>query len=199
MGDFEQDFWGNCANTYGEETKQFLYMRHMGFEQIRTWRSGFVFDMGGRSVIDIGGGPCSVLLKCQGLARGLVVDPGDWPDWVSARYDAVGIGWQKMSGEELCLLKPFGLALIYNVLQHTEDPEKVVANASAHSKELRMFEWIDIDPHEGHPHKLTEAELNRWAGREGKVVELHGESECSGRAWVLGAPPPKGRNKRVVL
>lgn len=84
-------------------------------------------------------------------------------------------------------MAPFDIALLYNVLQHVEDPEKVIANARAISPrgELHMFEWIDIPPHEGHPHMLTEAMLSKATGRRGRVVELRGEYECTGRAWVV--------------
>lgn len=188
---FEADFWGDCCNTYGEETKQLLYMKLMGFRIQKTWRSSFVFDGEGKSIIDIGGGPCSVLLKFENLSHGRVVDPGEYPAWVRDRYVEAGIDYYQERGEDqvryVLGLKPnFDIALIYNCLQHCDDPEKVIANAKATAQDLRMFEWIDIPPHEGHPHMLTEASLNRWVGgRPGKTIQLFGESECTGRAWYL--------------
>lgn len=88
---FEEDFWGNRVNTYGEETKQLLYMREMGFPTGKTWRSSFTWNMGGRTVVDIGGGPSSVLLKCNDLGRAVVVDPAVYPEWVKSRYLAANI------------------------------------------------------------------------------------------------------------
>lgn len=185
---FEADFWGNCANTYGEETKQLLYLKFMGFPMRSTWRSSFVFDGQGKSIADIGGGPCSVLLKFENLGPSMVIDPAIYPSWVVDRYDTSGITYYLGRGEDFVSHlgpNPFDLALIYNCLQHVDDPEKIIANARANAKELRMFEWIDMPPHEGHLHMLTEADLNRWAGRPGKTVRLYGENECTGRAWYL--------------
>ncbi len=187
--DFERDFWGPaCKNTYNEETKQLKYLELMGFVPTPTWRTKHSYDVGGRSIVDIGGGPCSVLLKFENLGRGLVVDPTPYPDWVERRYLAASISWARIPAESMGWAGEFDLALVYNCLQHTQDPEKIIANARRAAKELRMCEWIDIPPHEGHPHMLTKEALNKWTGRKGRVVELHGENECYGRLWVLGPP-----------
>jgi hypothetical protein len=185
--DLESRFWGNCTRSLGEELKQITYMSRMGFPLVRTWRSGFNFDAEGRSIIDIGGGPVSVLLKMENLESGTVVDPGEYPNWVESRYSEARIGFVPERGEDLESSEdPFDLALIYNCLQHCDDPAKVIANARVCARELRMFEWVDLPPHEGHPHMLTEAKLNEWAGRPGVVETFTGENECHGRAWYLG-------------
>lgn len=189
--DLEMRFWGDCTRSLGEELKQQVYAREMGFPLVSTWRSPFNWDAQGRSVIDIGGGPVSMLLKMENLAVGTVVDPGDYPDWVRARYDAAGITLLSRAGEDLpqwMFVRKYALALIYNCLQHTSDPARIIANAHAVALELRMFEWIDIPPHPGHPQMLTAAALDEWAGRPGRVKQFDGENGCFGRAWILGAP-----------
>jgi hypothetical protein len=187
--DFEMSFWGDCTRSYGEETKQRLYMRYMEIPEAVTWRSPVNYDFGGRSVIDIGGGPTSVLLKGENLKpRSVVVDPGDYPDWVLLRYTQVGIIWLKQRGEDLKLDAGvrFDLALVYNCMQHCSSPEQIIINAMEASRgKLKVFEWIDTPPHLGHPHELKASDLERWTGQKGEVVELHGEYGCSGRAWVL--------------
>jgi hypothetical protein len=185
--DLESRFWGSCINSYNEETKQLLYLKLMGFTPTPTWRTPYNFDGNNQSFIDIGGGPCSVLLKFENRKRGgsLVVDPGDYPSWVSARYGAADIILLQARAEDIVEASVFDVALIYNCLQHVDDPEKIIANAKACSKQLRCFEWIDTPPHEGHPQMLTEEALNRWCGAIGRVVTLRGESECYGRAWIL--------------
>jgi len=187
--DFEMSFWADCTRSFGEESKQILYMELMEIPRVETWRSPLNYDFGGRSVIDIGGGPCSVLLKGENLKpRSVVVDPGNYPDWVLMRYGLSGIIWHKARGEDIDTNGGggrFDLALIYNCLQHCSDPEKIIANARAVSGHLKIFEWIDIPPHEGHPHELKASDLERWTRQKGEVIELHGEYGCSGRAWVL--------------
>jgi hypothetical protein len=191
--DLESRFWGNCGSTFGEESKQRVYLREMGFVEHHVWHAGgFAWDAKGRSIIDIGGGPVSALLKMENLGLpSLVADPGAYPPWVQARYEAARIGYERVIGENLIVsgaFDHFDLALIYNCLQHCEDPAKVVANAitAAGVSGLRMFEWIDIEPHPGHPHMLTQAKLEEWTGRKGVVKEFQGENGCFGRAWILG-------------
>jgi hypothetical protein len=183
--DLEMRFWGDCCNTYGEETKQLVYLNRMGFKIAPTWRSPVSFDGDGKSFLDIGGGPCSVLLKFENVGRRIVVDPGNYPDWITKRYQQAGIEHVRLRAEEFkrdwIMLD---CALIYNCLQHVDDPRVIVENAIASSRELKMFEWIDIPPHEGHPHMLTEAMLNAWTGQHGTVEQMN-QDGCVGRAWYI--------------
>jgi hypothetical protein len=38
----------------------------------------------------------------------------------------------------------------------------VIANARAAADVVRVFEWIDVEPHLGHPHELTSVLLDEW-------------------------------------
>jgi hypothetical protein len=175
----EAGFWGTCANTYGEETKQLLYAEKMGLRKFTSYS----IDGGGRSYLDVGGGPASLLLKFVNVGRRVVVDPCPYPRWVYDRYAAAGVESVVVAGEDVASASHFfDVALIYNVLQHVRDPEVVVRNARAASRELRMFEWVDIPPHPGHLHCLTQELLEEWAGAAGQV-EVFARSECYGRAW----------------
>ena len=62
------------------------------------------FDLMDRSVVDIGGGPASLLLKCMNKGRAVVADPSVFPDWVTARYEACGIEYWRMEGESPSLV-----------------------------------------------------------------------------------------------
>ncbi len=160
--DFEAAYWGDCTNTYDEESKQYVYATFM-----RIPRVGFSFDGRGASVLDIGGGPVSMLLKTTGAGVRMVADPGAsyWPTWVMHRYGCAGIEVNPVRGEDLAIPSGFyGEAWIYNVLQHTDDPERVIANARKVAPVLRIFEWVGVPAHEGHPHELHEEELLKWLG-----------------------------------
>lgn len=168
---FEANWWGDCANTYGEESKQIAYARVMDLDP-GTWRGGDhwpIWDFEGKKVLDIGGGPSSMLLKSR-FATGVVVDPCPYPGWVEERYKAHGVEYVVQPAEEFLPGEPdqyFDLALTYNCLQHTMDPEAIVRGMRRVAKEVRIFEWVDLAPHPGHPHELHARELAEWLG-EGK-------------------------------
>ena len=97
------------------------------------------------------------------------------------RYTAKGIDIQIAPGEEA---EEYGWdeVWIYNCMQHAIDPGKIIANAKKAAPILRLFEWIDVPAHDGHPHELTEANLNEWIGQKGNVIQL-AESGCYGKAY----------------
>ena len=83
---FEQQYWGNCCNTFDEDQKHYVYGRLMNLS-----RDGYHFNVFGSSILDIGGGPSSMLLKCKNLSEGKVVDPISYPQWTKDRYQSMNI------------------------------------------------------------------------------------------------------------
>ena len=179
--DSERDWWGDCANTFGEETKQLVYAKRMGLTAFHLDGHWPVFELGGRSVLDVGGGPCSMLLKCVGRTKATVVDPCPYPSWVAHRYQTAGTTYLQQPAE-----KPLPLghdeAWIYNVLQHVQDPGQIIRNMQASAPVIRIFEWINIPPHQGHPHMLQADQLDQWLGGTGHIEQLN-ENECEGIAY----------------
>lgn len=166
--EWERNWWCNCANTYAEETKQFVYMNRMGVTDV---------DLKGKSVIDIGGGPVSFLLKCQNV-KGYVVDPCFYPSWVWQRYEAAGIKYLQSKGEDFCGIVADEV-WIYNCLQHTESPRQVIENVRKHGKLIRIFEWVYTSVEPGHPHSLNQEDLDSWLGGRGSVEEIN-QDGCVG-------------------
>lgn len=118
---WESQWWKSCINTYNEETKQLVYAEKMGLKRSPDDKTPYRFDMEGKKILDIGGGPISLLLKCVNV-KGKIIDPIKFPDWVYARYETAGIEYEIKKGEDIdeqgndeCWL--------YNVLEHTEDPK----------------------------------------------------------------------------
>lgn len=173
---FERGFWGDCTNTFAEEDKQLMYAARMGLTV-----DYYAINVGGKRILDIGGGPVSLLLKCNNLRFGMVVDPIRYPDWVYHRYTAKGVATLIADGENLAVTG-FDEVWIYNVLQHCYDPAKIVANARRAAPVLRLFEWIDIPPYPGHPQMLTEQLLTQWVGSSG-ATEYVTEKNCYGTAF----------------
>lgn len=181
--EWERKWHDDCANSYWEETKQIVYAKRMGLEATSLLGKYPVYDLQGKSVIDIGAGPYSMLLKTinGGILR--AVDPCDYLDWTVARYKSHNIVPIKKSGEDFIpKMKVWDEAWIYNCLQHTKDPEKILKNMRSYAKIIRIFEWIDTGVAIGHPQDLHEADLNKWLGGIGKVEELK-ESGCYGKAY----------------
>lgn len=173
---FEIDWWGDCLDTIGEEQKQKAYARFMGLKP-------YAYDLKHKSVIDFGGGVVSLLLKYVNRGVCYVVDPIPMPEWVKLRYKENGITLLNIKAEDYNpKLSVFDEAWMYNCLQHTDDPKKIVRNMRASSKIIRVFEWVDTGTAPGHIHNLTEKELNRWFGGEGKVGQIK-ESGAYGKAY----------------
>lgn len=210
--EFEAKWHGICCNTFGEEVKQLSYAARMGLindPHEGHWPS---YDAGGKSVLDIGGGPSSMLLKTRNVKRPTVVDPCVYPDWIYDRYALAGIRSVIIDAERFDSARNpsdrYDECWIYNVLQHTQDPQKIIENARGLADTIRIFEWIDMEPEIGHPHKLTENDLNSWlsgsdrrsigvtgavdvfnfgdsvsSNTVGKTEMMTGENGCHGRAY----------------
>lgn len=182
--EWERQWWASACNTFGEEYKALAYAKRMGLRMFHDGKSPFNFDLGGASVLDIGGGPCSLLLKCVNVMRPTVVDPCAYPDWVLARYAAAGITYLPVKGEECAnvLAPDFDCVFLYNVLEHVDDPGKILAAARYLGKAVRIFEWIDTGTSPGHPHNLTEDWLNEQLSGYGKVEEIS-ENTAIGKCY----------------
>ena len=72
--------------------------------------------------------------------------------------------------------------MLFRSLQHVDDPELIILNALKAGRILRLFEWIDIPPHPGHPQELTKNKLDKWIGTKGKTIDL-AESGCYGKGY----------------
>ena len=173
--EWEKDWWGNCQSTgYAERTKQLdTYAPRMNLDLRYDSQGAHVYTSG--KILDIGGGPVSLLLIAEGWDKAVVVDPCDYPEWTEVRYKNMNISLFKEQGERILQIPEiadeiFDEVWIYNVLQHVDDPCKVISNAKKVSKLIRVFDWLDIGVTPGHPHNLTESEMNAWLGGVGKVV-----------------------------
>jgi len=179
---WEASWWGDCLNTYGEEEKQIVYAKRMGLRFYHNKKSPYNIDMQGKAVLDLGGGPTSLLLKCDNLGPSVVVDPLEVPDWVKSRYELAGIVFSQVPAEDITL-SGFDEVWIYNCLQHTRAPSKIIKNALRAGGIVRIFEWVHTAKNEGHPHAFVPATLDQWLGGEGKRETLKGEAGCFGDCY----------------
>lgn len=187
----EKDWWNTCANTYWEEHKQFTYAKYMGLQFFEDHQSPYNIDLQGKRVVDIGGGPSSLLLKAKNGAPKVseVIDPCRYPRWVQSRYAEQDIVLTKKTGENFTdnfiTYSKADEVWIYNVLQHTENPATIVENALKILEEngtFRIFEWINTPTNSAHPHSLTKEKLDEWVGQQGQTTHLASEG-CYGEAY----------------
>jgi hypothetical protein len=187
--EFERDWWGDCLNTAGEESKQLSYASRMRLEFVPYLDKCWSIDAQGKQIIDIGGGPVSLLLKTHNRGSNcMVVDPCEYPEWVRDRYHVGGIRDFQVPGEELQRViggeETYDEVWIYNCLQHTEDPKKIIENARKAAPVLRIFEWVNTGTSLGHPHDLKPELLNEWIGGYG-TTEYINETH-NGRDFAVG-------------
>jgi hypothetical protein len=180
----EAEWWGSCVNTWGEEFKQAHYATEMG---LSGWPT---INLAGRSVLDIGGGPVSMLLKTVNGGDLVVVDPCPYPKWVQERYLAHRVECVREWAETFtCPDRHFDECWIYNVLQHVVDPSRVAEVALRSARLVRVFEWTNIPADQMHPHVLTDAALDGWFGSPGRpalgVNAAWGEKPAT--SWSLVA------------
>lgn len=173
----EKEFYGNCCNTYDEEYKHFIYAQFMGLP-INCY---FINLHKSSRILDVGGGPVSMLLKTLNLKEGCVWDPTVYPKWTEYRYKAKNIKVVHDYGENL-KEKGWDEVWLYNSLQYVEDPEKLINNCLNAAKIFRIFEWVDTPIHEGKPFTIRAEDLNRWIGNKGQVVTLD-DPMCNGKAF----------------
>jgi len=177
--EYQTQFWGDCINTYKEEEKHFVYGKLMGLQQ-----SGDRFIIPNIRILDIGGGPVSLLLKCEGLSKGRVLDPIDFPDWTKDRYKSRGIDVTVGTGEDH-VFEGYDEVWIYNTLGFVDDPSKLVENAFKSANTVRVFEWITLDKDKVR-NQFSEDELNELfaitESDNGRVVDLK-QKGCHGTAY----------------
>lgn len=170
----ELEFWNSLGvNTFTEENKQLnIYAPRLKFKMDEWHR----LDFENKTVVDVGSGPTSILLKAKNLKEGTVVDPlmDSFPRWVIGRYLHANLDTDNSTGEEFKCNAD--MAIIYNVLQHVVDPQKLVENIKKQVKEIRVFEWIDVPADEKHPHVLTAPKLDEWFGTKGITEHLEEEN-----------------------
>lgn len=180
---WESDWWGKCLVTFWEETKQLEYAGLMGIPAIVKEGQYPFFQFNAKTILDIGGGPVSMLLKSDSPGEFTVIDPCDYPVWTMERYKDAGITFIKQKGEDMDTTKKYDLTLIYNVLQHTDNPELIIQNARKVSKEIRIFEWVNTAITPGHPHTFTKPQLDSWLGGEGKSGQIN-KNGCHGEFYA---------------
>lgn len=165
--------WWTPSKYDQEQRKQTIYAALM----LMPWD----LDFRQQRILDLGCGPVSLLQRAR-FQTATAVDPldyGDGPEYAKRGIRRIIGKGEDFNGEE------YDEVWFYNVLQHVEDPHKVIEVAKAHCVDggrIRFFEWLNIPPCPGHPHELKEelfaAAFNgaRWARARWSVGSMRGET-----------------------
>jgi glycosyltransferase involved in cell wall biosynthesis/SAM-dependent methyltransferase len=152
---YEHEWWRTDVEIRWPEeiSKQDTYARLMGLPAD--------LNMGTKTILDVGCGPVSMLLRTtHGGAVG--VDPQLMSEETKAKFAAANVELYSGKAEDFQPGRHFDEGWIYNCLQHVDDPNKVMATLLRSVDNVRIFEWIDTAPSEGHPHTLTPDHFERW-------------------------------------
>lgn len=153
-----------------------------------------VSDLEQKTILDIGGGPCSILLHSLNFKKPetTVVDPiyslhaefKDRLNDIKKRYSNAGITFVNQMAEEFLLSLQddykFDEVWIYNCLQHVHEPEKILINALKHTKVLRLAEYINCPTDTAHLHKFEESWFEDKIKQSGIKVAYKAQ-----RTWLM--------------
>jgi hypothetical protein len=148
---FEKTWWLNTREQHASEIEKSDIVAKI-----------MMVDKGlpNKTVIDIGAGPLSLLQRLP-VKEGTALDPIFYED-LEEIYTQKGIKRLVMRGEDLeVITERYDEAWIYNCLQHVVNPTRIIKNAMEVASIVRIFEWINIPPYEGHLHMLTQDLLEK--------------------------------------
>lgn len=134
----------------------------------------FDLNLDGKSVLDVGGGTTSILMKCKNF-NGAVLDPilavakshYSGIRRLPFRYEDTNEGdWDEVWA--------------YDFLAHVEDPHRCAGFLKGAGKTIRIMEWINVEKSPQNLTMFSALDLKLLFGQDGKVV-----TTSDGRkAWV---------------
>jgi ubiquinone/menaquinone biosynthesis C-methylase UbiE len=185
---YERESWGDnifVTPTNGEVIKQNTYAKLLNLTENENFDQ---IDAGGKTILDVGCGPTSLLLRTKNFKKAVGVEPLFYSEKVNQEYLKHNIELIAIPAEEMDFTEnQFDEVWMYNVLQHTYDPTLILNKCFKYGKTIRIFEWLDIPPHEGHPHEFTQEYFEKTLNlkpNEFKIVKLS-TKELVGKAICI--------------
>lgn len=134
-------------------------------------------DLTGKTILDIGGGPLSMLLWCQKFLKAWVIDPLPMPEIIANRYKNYNIHLISCPAEEVNFPKTNEI-WVYNCLQHVMNPDLIIKKALDSCSTIKIFEPINYETNIEHIHKFTyEYFKNKFNGGSlyvgGSIKQFH--------------------------
>ena len=174
----ESDYWEIFTCELETFKHQETYIDVMGIRNDYFHAPDNSLNLSGLNVLDVGGGPSSILLRTnnlkgnqhEGVKTGVVIDPLRIIDYHKIRYDYYGIKFINDQAENIDLyyneMGYFDECFIYNCLQHTLDPIKILDKVSLLSKRIRIAEPINVPVDNMHLHMFTEKYFEQYFSKK---------------------------------
>jgi len=154
----------------------------------QAWYAGLLFVDLARpaSVIELGAGPQGLLTRTRQAraARLVAVEPMPLRPDDAARYDAAGAALWTVPVEALAdsfpRMDPFEEVWMTNLLQHVEDPARVLGIATRlATRRLRLFEWLEEPVSIVHLHTLHADAIGAQLAAAGFTPEYLTEGQAT--------------------
>jgi len=191
---YELDSWSYNLNNpelfLGIENHIFIG-GFMGLE----FEDNKVSNARGKRIIEYGAGVVGYTVRSDNLGPSFAVEPLNMPQWVKDRYEQHNIKFIQAPGEIvnldfLGLTEKLDESWMAGVLQHVLDPIAILENMANTANLVRISEWVDLPPHEGHPWTVTEDMITSTLDKLGsriKVEKVFVDQMCHTqlRGWLV--------------
>lgn len=179
----ESNYWEIFTCELETFKYQEQYIDAMGIRNDYFHAPDNSLNMSGLNVLDIGGGPSSILLRTnhlrgnqhEGLNAGVVIDPLLISEHQRLRYDYYGIKFIQDQAENIDQYYSengyFDECFIYNCLQHVLDPVKILDKATLVSKRIRIAEPLNIPTDHMHLHMFNKQYFDNYFSEN--IFEVH--------------------------
>ena len=185
---YERESWGDnifVTPSNGEVIKQNTYAKLL--ELVDSEQFNYI-NVNNKSILDVGCGQTSLLLRTKNFKRAVGIEPLFYSNEVNQEYAKHNIQLIAIPAEEMDFAEnEFDEVWMYNVLQHTYDPTLILNKCFKYGKTVRIFEWLDIPPHEGHPHEFKQEyfeQILNLNSNQFKIVQLS-TKELVGKAICI--------------
>lgn len=132
-----------------------------------------IFDMQGKTIVDLCCGPTSIMLRMCNFKKAYGIDPGNFPDYILNRYKENNIEWVKLPAEDFVYPEMIDETILYNALAHVQDPFKILLEAKNNSKCLRICECLYAGSNVNHPQDLTQEGFENTLGIKGEISQIN--------------------------
>tara|TARA_B100001758_G_C18253644_1_gene527177 strand:- start:10 stop:942 length:933 start_codon:yes stop_codon:yes gene_type:complete len=149
-------------------------------------------DQTDKTILDIGGGPHSILLDCNDFKKGVIVDPIDYRETFEGLSEVFGKCNIEFVPTEMENYKSKGETFdevwCYNVLPHADDEKEFFDSLLKCCKKgtiIRITEPINLLPYEGHPLYVTQDTFTYLKDKCSEVIK-EVVYDPGGYKWVHG-------------